>query len=131
MVDGVTTKTKGIVGFLFSQSECLNLSRWKLMDIIWQYSTLFGNIRHHRTISCIILHFSTIFNIFWKFDNIQYYSTIFNIIRRNSILFDAIRHFSTADQCWKMSRSTIFTVELCRGRQKMSRHTRGGGGGLY
>ena len=90
------------------------------------------------TLSGEIIHqakFSLPFKKFVTFDRqsfaqlcgiIRHYSTIFDIIRRNSILFDAVRHFSTADQCRKMSRSTIFTVELCRGRQKMLRHTLGG-----
>ena len=90
------------------------------------------------TLSGEIIHqakFSLPFKKFVTFDRqsfaqlcgiIRHYSTIFDIIWRNSILFDAILHFLTADRCWKMSRSTIFSVELCRGRRTMLQSILGG-----
>ena len=64
-----------------------------ILDIIRQYSTWFGNIRHYTTISCIILHFWTILDIFWKLGKIEH-STIFNI-RHYWTLFDNIQQYST------------------------------------
>ena len=83
-------------------------------------------MRHYSAIFGIFRQYST---FFWKFDNIKHYSTIIDIIRQYSTQFYIIQRNSTFFDCGimsKMSWSTIFSVELCRGRRTMLQSILGG-----